>query len=372
MAQNELGTRLVVDWTSGWACCNQYHFLLLVVLYSLSLLSTPSNVEGAPSKADGVVGNKCQCNNHSSSCKEQVCLNCSHDTAGDQCELCRNGYYGDATKGTSGDCQRCPCSGNRSNGSCTLLGGSTSPTCYCKQGFTGNLCEQCATNYYFSMVNQTCVPCDCNNFEDKSVEGSICNNSSGVCYSCLNHTYGVRCQECEPGHYGYSKHGCQPCFCNHNEHPSRGVVCNPDNGFCTACSTNTTGNYCQYCADGYQGDAVVAKNCTRVAENSDLNTYIAVGTVIGVFIICAVIFACCYYRRNRRSQLLKFYTIQMYDDDDQEANYDIALMDPSTGVEMTSDMIDTTPLTKGLLELQGVDEEDSYNDDDVDDQPFVG
>lgn len=35
--------------------------------------------------------------------------NCEHDTVGRFCEMCAPGYYGDATRGTSSDCQPCAC-----------------------------------------------------------------------------------------------------------------------------------------------------------------------------------------------------------------------------------------------------------------------
>lgn len=35
--------------------------------------------------------------------------NCEHDTVGRFCEFCAPGYYGDATRGTSSDCQPCAC-----------------------------------------------------------------------------------------------------------------------------------------------------------------------------------------------------------------------------------------------------------------------
>lgn len=36
---------------------------------------------------------------------------CRDHTEGPQCDKCQPGYYGDATRGTPGDCQPCPCHG---------------------------------------------------------------------------------------------------------------------------------------------------------------------------------------------------------------------------------------------------------------------
>ena len=43
----------------------------------------------------------CLCNNHSPNCdpKTGVCKECQHDTTGDNCENCKEGFYGDATQG---------------------------------------------------------------------------------------------------------------------------------------------------------------------------------------------------------------------------------------------------------------------------------
>ena len=57
----------------------------------------------------------CQCNEHSSSCDpvSGVCTNCKDNTGGPSCNLCADGYYGDATAGNAqniylkGFCERC-------------------------------------------------------------------------------------------------------------------------------------------------------------------------------------------------------------------------------------------------------------------------
>ncbi|XP_017695209.1 PREDICTED: basement membrane-specific heparan sulfate proteoglycan core protein-like [Lepidothrix coronata] len=53
----------------------------------------------------------CGCHGHSSTCDPVFghCLNCQHNTEGPQCEKCRPGFFGDATKGTATACHPCPC-----------------------------------------------------------------------------------------------------------------------------------------------------------------------------------------------------------------------------------------------------------------------
>lgn len=43
-------------------------------------------------------------------CFHSICQqNCQHNTTGSQCERCRPGFYGDATRGSAADCQPCVC-----------------------------------------------------------------------------------------------------------------------------------------------------------------------------------------------------------------------------------------------------------------------
>lgn len=45
---------------------------------------------------------KCECNGHATECDKEYgsCINCQHNTEGDQCERCNPGFEGDAIRGT--------------------------------------------------------------------------------------------------------------------------------------------------------------------------------------------------------------------------------------------------------------------------------
>ncbi|PIO69469.1 laminin B protein [Teladorsagia circumcincta] len=58
---------------------------------------------------------RCECHGHASQCDKEYgfCVDCQHNTEGDQCERCKPGFIGDARRGTPHDCQpavtRPPC-----------------------------------------------------------------------------------------------------------------------------------------------------------------------------------------------------------------------------------------------------------------------
>uniref|UniRef100_A0A452GNG7 Uncharacterized protein n=1 Tax=Gopherus agassizii TaxID=38772 RepID=A0A452GNG7_9SAUR len=108
----------------------------------------------------------CECNGHSDSCHPETgaCSNCLHNAAGEFCEQCAHGYYGDATTGTPEDCQPCACPlsepENQFSRTCESLGGGGYRCSACEPGYTGQYCEQCAPGYVGnpSVRGQKCVP----------------------------------------------------------------------------------------------------------------------------------------------------------------------------------------------------------------------
>ncbi|XP_075802672.1 basement membrane-specific heparan sulfate proteoglycan core protein isoform X4 [Microtus pennsylvanicus] len=95
----------------------------------------------------------CECNGHSDLCHPETgaCSRCQHNTAGEFCELCATGYYGDATAGTPEDCQPCACPltnpENMFSRTCESLAAGGYRCTACEPGYTGQYCEQCAPGY---------------------------------------------------------------------------------------------------------------------------------------------------------------------------------------------------------------------------------
>ena len=85
----------------------------------------------------------CQCNGFSINCDPDTgeCLNCSGSTAGQFCDICKRGTYGDPTRGI--ECQPCPCPFTSVIGQfsdeCVLLESGNVSCLNCPLGHTGKL-----------------------------------------------------------------------------------------------------------------------------------------------------------------------------------------------------------------------------------------
>ncbi|XP_006104519.1 laminin subunit alpha-3 [Myotis lucifugus] len=105
----------------------------------------------------------CNCHGHSHRCRDGsgTCINCQHHTAGEHCERCQDGYYGNAIQGS---CSACPCPHTNSFATGCVVTGS-SVQCSCKPGYTGAQCERCAPGYFGNpqKLGGSCQPCSCDN-----------------------------------------------------------------------------------------------------------------------------------------------------------------------------------------------------------------
>ncbi|TRY94415.1 hypothetical protein DNTS_027949 [Danionella cerebrum] len=134
----------------------------------------------------------CNCNGLSYDCDPQTgkCLHCQFNTAGDHCEHCMEGYYGNAFMRT---CRMCPCPLTDPAHSFALgcLRVGEDFECLCKPGYSGHRCERCALGYYGNPLAETgsCRPCDC-------VNGYACDPFTGGCYE-ADDPHAEHCFECD-------------------------------------------------------------------------------------------------------------------------------------------------------------------------------
>ncbi|XP_036103655.1 laminin subunit alpha-2 [Molossus molossus] len=197
-----------------------------------------------------------------------ICDECPAGYTGPRCERCAEGYFGQPSV-PGGSCQPCQCNDNLDfsiPGSCDSLSGAC---LICKPGTTGRYCELCADGYFGDAVDaKNCQPCRCN------ANGSfseVCHTSTGQC-ECRPNVQGRRCDECKPETFGLqSARGCVPCNCN--SFGSKSFDCE-ENGQCW-CQPGVTGKKCDHCAHGYfnfQEGGCTACDCSHLGNNCDPNT----------------------------------------------------------------------------------------------------
>ncbi|KAM3659714.1 LOW QUALITY PROTEIN: basement membrane-specific heparan sulfate proteoglycan core protein [Ammospiza maritima maritima] len=163
----------------------------------------------------------CGCHGHSSTCDPVFghCLNCQHNTEGPQCEKCKPGFFGDATKGTATACHPCPCPytepSRRFSESCFLDTDGQATCDACAPGYAGRRCERCAPGYEgdpiqpggkCTPIGQELVKCDARGGQDEA---------GGTC-RCKSNVRGRLCDSCAAGTFHLSAAnpaGCLPCFC---------------------------------------------------------------------------------------------------------------------------------------------------------------
>ncbi|XP_065431035.1 basement membrane-specific heparan sulfate proteoglycan core protein isoform X4 [Chrysemys picta bellii] len=163
----------------------------------------------------------CNCHGHSSSCDRAFgyCLNCQHNTEGPQCNKCKPGFFGDATRGNATACRSCPCpytvSTRRFSDTCFLDTDGQATCDACAQGYTGRRCESCARGYEGNPMQPggRCVPTG-QEFMKCDERGS--SDSTGGACRCKPNVAGRLCNECTSGAFYLSDQnpdGCLKCFC---------------------------------------------------------------------------------------------------------------------------------------------------------------
>lgn len=221
----------------------------------------------------------CKCNNHATTCNPDngICQECQHFTTGNNCEVCRPGYYGNATRGTASDCLSCPCPGgigasNQFSPVCKLEADGLPNCTACQMGYTGRRCEICRDGYSGrpTIPGGICQRCMCSGNIDLSVTGN-CDNVTGECLKCLNNTTGNQCQWCRSGTFGNAliPGNCRGCGCN--AIGSFDSNCNNITGQCN-CKGNVVGRTCDSCVvNSYNftsGVGCTFCNCNAFGSNS--------------------------------------------------------------------------------------------------------
>ncbi|VBB30312.1 unnamed protein product, partial [Acanthocheilonema viteae] len=145
---------------------------------------------------------RCECHGHASQCDKEhgFCMDCQHNTEGDQCERCKPGFTGDARRGTPHDCQpaatrpACMCN-NHSPRGCDSFGRCL----LCEHNTEGYHCEQCKRGFFGDAARGTpfdCTPCPCPGTSDcfLDTDGQV------RCRNCPAGLTGRLCEECAPGY----------------------------------------------------------------------------------------------------------------------------------------------------------------------------
>ncbi|XP_037698911.1 laminin subunit alpha-2 isoform X2 [Choloepus didactylus] len=215
---------------------------------------------GQPSEPGGSC-QPCQCNNNldfsiPGSCDSLSgsCLICKPGTTGRYCELCADGYFGDAVDAKN--CQPCRCN---MNGSLSEICHPRTGQCECKPSVQGRRCDECRPETFGLQSARGCVPCNCNSFGSKSFD---CDDS-GQCW-CQPGVTGKKCDRCARGYFNFQEGGCTACDCSH-----LGNNCDPKSGRCI-CPPNTIGEKCSKCAPNTWGHSITSGckicNCSVVGS----------------------------------------------------------------------------------------------------------
>ncbi|KAJ6662205.1 hypothetical protein lerEdw1_012672 [Lerista edwardsae] len=146
-----------------------------------------------------------------------VCINCTQHTTGINCDVCSDGYYRPhkVSPYDSNPCFPCECDlfGSldfncvKDDDHADLQHGIGPGHCWCKEGYAGEKCDQCAFGY---KGYPHCVHCNC------SLVGSINDDPCTEPCLCKKNVEGENCDRCKPGFYNLQERnpqGCTECFC---------------------------------------------------------------------------------------------------------------------------------------------------------------
>ena len=214
-----------------------------------------------------VQGQECICNGHANTCNKVSCM-CQHNTTGTHCDSClplyNNKPWAAGTVSSASECEVCECNGHAE--SCEYDSSLDKGICInCTHNTIGDDCGACDVFYYnppgvpFNSL-EGCQACGCN---DMGVESGVIycaqgdrvdGGDSGQC-DCKAFTSGRTCSECSDGYFNLSSanpEGCQSCECDVLGTLGGSNVCDKITGQCP-CKMNTEGKTCSQCVTQHYG-----------------------------------------------------------------------------------------------------------------------
>ncbi|ALC38940.1 LanB1 [Drosophila busckii] len=209
---------------------------------------------------------KCECSNNIDAydvgnCDRRTgaCLKCLYDTTGDHCELCRDGYHGDALQQ---NCRQCDCDllgTNKTLAHCDRHTGQ----CPCLSNVQGLHCSECALNHWKIASGEGCEACNCDAIGAVQEQ---CHLFTGQC-ECKAGFGGRACNQCEAHYWGNPNEQCQNCECD--QFGAADFQCDRETGQCV-CHEGIGGYKCNECARGYLGQFPHCAPCGECFNNWDL------------------------------------------------------------------------------------------------------
>ncbi|XP_064196122.1 laminin subunit alpha-2 isoform X2 [Anguilla rostrata] len=145
-----------------------------------------------------------------------VCLRCSRNTAGVNCQSCADGYFrpSEVRPEESNPCRTCSCDVRGSLHQICIPdesqaeGALSAGSCRCKPGFGGDRCDRCAFGH---RDFPHCVPCTCNIYGSRNKDPCV------LPCTCKDNMEGASCDRCKAGFYhlrGDDPRGCEKCYCS--------------------------------------------------------------------------------------------------------------------------------------------------------------
>lgn len=197
-----------------------------------------------------------------------VCIDCQHNTDGNNCEKCVAMYFRPANvlQTSPGACVPCGCNRSGStvnpdtnlmdcvmNNDVVRLDGKLPGECFCKANVQGIKCGACKPQFFNLQQSNPngCTACGCYTPGTVGASEMCTSDALGQC-TCKANVKSRACDECKDGFYGLSgddPNGCTPCGCDVGG--SLNQICNKLSGQCLCRSNNIVGRTCNSVKDQF-------------------------------------------------------------------------------------------------------------------------